>query len=69
MTGMQPSFSASMGGPSRGIPPPQPIFNNDGRITEGFSYRLNTKLKVTGVKGETNGMQEKDIFDNAFLQL
>jgi hypothetical protein len=58
-----------MGGTSRGIPPPQPIFNQDGRITEGYSYRLNTKLKVTGVKGETNGMQEKDIFDNAFLQL
>ena len=69
MTGM-PSFSATgLGGTSRGVAPPQPIFNNDGRITEGFSHRLNTKLKVTGVKGEPTGMQEKDLYDNAFLQL
>lgn len=59
-------FSATMQGSSRA---PQVIWNNDGRVTEGYSHVLNTKLKVTGVKGEATGMQEKDIYDNAFLQL
>ena len=50
--------------------PPVPRMNPDNTVSQGYSYKFDTKLLVTGRDGEEIGLgKEADPQENAFLQL
>lgn len=48
------------------LQPPRPTQNPDGTIHSGYSFRFDAHMPVTGRQGEKDEKQE---YDNAFLQL
>lgn len=48
------------------LQPPRPTQNPDGTIHSGYSFRFDAHMPVTGRQGERDEKQE---YDNAFLQL
>mmetsp|Transcript_24353 Transcript_24353/g.37711 ORF Transcript_24353/g.37711 Transcript_24353/m.37711 type:complete len:102 (+) Transcript_24353:1079-1384(+) len=64
-----PSFHNTGGIGSNVFHPPEPRVNPDHSITQGYSYKFDMNLPVTGRNGDEKGVDARDMYDNAFLQL